>query len=180
MCCFKSQEGLVKHFTALWSSLHRRSSASHVSLLPPPPLYWFNLVRWQDGQRLCYHVWPEEEEQFDSDLRPRDGGVQTRGCQTEDQRLCFYCGLPSLAQRWDTQRLEFICVCLFCFVCCELSASKCYLDCKTPKFCVCVDKPTCGKNPAPNPIGALNWASHQGYTCRLNAGGLFSLVLFFC
>lgn len=26
---------------------------------------------------------------------------------------------------------------VFCFVCCELSASKCYLECKTLKFCVC-------------------------------------------
>lgn len=39
MCCFKSQEGLVKHFTALSPRLHRRSSASHVSRPPLPPIF---------------------------------------------------------------------------------------------------------------------------------------------
>lgn len=76
MCCFKSQEGLVKHFTALSPSLHRRSTASHVSL---PPLPLFIDLTWSAGKT-------DSDFATMFDLKKRNSLTLTCGRETEEFR----------------------------------------------------------------------------------------------
>lgn len=65
--------------------------------LPRCDLHCFGWYCGSPGD-FCQDVWPEEEEQLDSEQQQGRGGVQTGGSEEEGQRCCS--GAPNPAFRW--------------------------------------------------------------------------------